>query len=114
MRQEVERLLKLEIVEESNSPSRAQFFVVNGHKETAGSQWHSGPPYPTPSTVPQLRRLVGFFAHCAKWVKDYSSRVKALPDALQNKWLPLEPVRVQAISEVKTVIVNSFLASTVK
>ena len=27
--------------------------------------------YPVPTTAVQLRRLLGFFAHNAKWVSDY-------------------------------------------
>jgi transposase InsO family protein len=41
-----------------------------------------------PDTMPKLRRLIGFFAYYAKWIPDYSNKIRPLLKAQENS-LPL-------------------------
>ena len=67
--------------------------------------------YPVPTTTMQLRRLIGFFAYYAKWVKDYSNKVKPLLCAFQNKLLPLSADSVKANTYLKSSNSSASLAS---
>lgn len=45
--------------------------------------------FPTPKTQAQLRRLIGFFAYYAKWIRNYANKIRPLLDAWKNNFPPL-------------------------
>lgn len=63
-----------------------------------------------PTTLSQLKRLNGFFAYYAKWVHDYSNKIKPLLDAQRLNSFPLSDEAIASMESLKADIINSSLA----
>ena len=58
----------------------------------------------------RLTRLIGFFAYCAKWVHDYSNKIRLLLEAQKSKSFPLKESAINAVAMLKADIANATLA----
>ena len=55
--------------------------------------------FPIPKTRVQLTRLIGFFAYYAKWVHDYSNKIRPLLEAQKNKSFPFVKPRERELRD---------------
>ena len=66
--------------------------------------------YPLPQNKSQLQRLLGFFAYNAKWVADYSNKVRPLLDTFNQSAFPLSHAAIESIKLLKEEIGKAMLS----
>ena len=65
---------------------------------------------PIPKTTAELKRCVGMFAYCARWFKDYSSKIKLLIP--ENTLLSLSFKAVEVFESLRKDLLNACLGNT--
>ena len=84
--------------------------IENGTKKPDPDRLKALHDFPTPTTMAQLNRLVGFFAYYAQWIQDYSNKIKPLLEVRRENTFPLDESVIMRISELKQDIGNACLA----
>ena len=69
--------------------------------------------FPIPTDTKKLKRLLGFFAHHAKWLHQYSEKIKPLLECMEQKCFPLPSHVISIIKDLKMQIRNAALSSPV-
>ena len=64
---------------------------------------------PIPKTTAELKRCVGMFAYYARWIKDYSSKIKLLIP--ENTSLPLSSKAVEVFESLRKDLLNACLGN---
>ena len=83
--------------------------IANGTKKPNPDRLKALLDLPTPVTTVQLSRMIGFFAYYAKWIADYSNKIRPLLVAQHGKKFPLDLEVINQIKELKTAIANATL-----
>ncbi len=84
--------------------------LENGTKRPDPDRLKTLLEYPTPKTKDELHRLIGFFAYNAKWVQNYSDKMRPLLDAFNNCRFPLCSSTCRAIDSLKEDVSKAVLA----
>ena len=84
--------------------------IENGSKKPDSERLRVLMEYTVPHTAAQLKRLLGFFAYYAKWVPQYSLKVKPLLEAQKQGAFPLNRNCVDSIDSLKQGIASASLA----
>ena len=75
--------------------------IEKGSKQPDPERLKALNDFPTPKTLAELNRLIGFFAYYAKWIRNYSDKIQSLLEAQKKKQFPLDSGTVRSIELLK-------------